>query len=514
MSAGARTRYFVCAVVVCCVTSLFCELPSASAENDKETEARLTRKVDTIELRMRSKQAAGRDITEFVEQLKRFRQFMEAGQAASAEQTLDALLVSLNKPESSPVIPPDSSKPIPFTDEPQYLIFMPSGDEKIYEAPSPYSEIDRFARKLLDTFGTAGSSKRKLGFGLVIPIWLLDKVSLEKLQTVIRDAFRVARDKKMAVFLSVDSHYAWQTRPDLWNCFDPKSPGFSPQNKCNVEWSDWRGTPYQHRYLDWGKPQALAPPMCVNAPKIKSEIRRLVERDIVPPVKAGLKELGDNQQLFAGITVTAEPMIENYAIVDRVNPQLAAFMQAQGAPKVRLGYNALTNAGYSQKNPPHDYEVALGNVNQDFGAYWAEKFVRAGIPSSRLYTHVAASAGVPGTPSCSFSNAPISSAFNRYCRPGWTTYAAGPLAKGFEPLYAELRKHNNPHWASSEANPAVFDGPPFSTYEYLRRHYGYGATVVVMNTGATSSEAVQKMERGAFRPESIAAYRRFLGEHP
>lgn len=483
------------------------------AQNTDATESRLTYKVKAIEEKMQVWKTSGRDTASIVDQLKLFNQKMEAGQIASAEQILDALLEKLNKTGAQNVSKSTVQVPIPFSDETQYLIFMPPNDAKIYEATNSYDGIDQWARKIKEQIGSSGSSKRKLGFAILIPLWLLDKAAPDKMQQVIRDAFRVGRDRQMAVFFSIDSHCAWDNRQELWNYFDPKLPGYNPQNKSNVEWSDWQGTPYRHRYLDWGAPQSLAPPICVNAPKIRSEIARMVSRDIMPALDEGLKQLGAAQQnLFAGITVTAEPSIDNYSMVDAVNPQLANYMKAQGAPKLRLGFNALTNAGYSQKNPPRDYETALAKVNQDFGAYWAEQFVRAGISPERLYTHVAAASGVPGTPACAFTNAPISSAFNRYCRPGWTTYAAGPLANGFAPIYSELRKHKNPHWAASEASPTVFGGPSFSAYEYLRWHYAHGASVVVMNTGATSKEATQALERGVFGPDSISAYRRFLSQ--
>lgn len=484
-----------------------------SAQNADEIESRLKLKIKTIESRLPSWQGSGHDPTIVADQMRQFDKLMQAGQVPQAERILDKILIELKEPKiTTPVAA--SSMSIPFTDETQFLIFMLSGSG-IYEATSPYAVIDKEAKVLKQRIGATGTSKRKLGFGIVIPIWMVDRAFPEKVPVVIRDAFRVAREQQMAILFSVESHYHWETRPDLWNFFDRNSPGFNGLNKNNVEWSDWQGTPYRHRFLDWGSPQSMAPPMCINAPKIKSELTRLLGKGIGPSIKEAVKKLGtDSEQLFAGITVTAEPMIENYSIVDSVNPHLAEFMQKQGAPKVRLGFNALTNTGYSQTNPPKNFEDALAKVNQDFGAYCAEQFKKSGIPSSRLYTHVAANGGVPGTKICAFTNAPISVAFNKYCRPGWTTYAAGPLQNGLAPIYKELALHGDPHWGSSEASPIALGGPAVAPYEYLRWHYAHGATLVVMNTGATSSELTQELERGVFGPASIAAYKRFLGQRP
>ena len=486
------------------------------AQSEVETQSRLEHKLKTVESGASQWVAAGRDPRVIGERVKHFEALMQHGQVREAEQVLDSVLVMLRNASAVAAKPAaESPVPIAFTDDVQYLIFMLCGPG-IYEGSDSYAVIDKQVKELIEKVGTVGSGRRKLGFGILILPWMVEKAYPGKIAEVIHAAFRVAQSRHVSLFLSMDSHYSWDMRPDLWNCFDRHAPGYNPDNKNNVEWSSWQGSPYAHRYLDWGSPQEMAPPMCVNAPRIKAEVERLVMRVVAPPIREGLgslKKAGEDN-LFAGITVTSEPEIENYAIVDSVNPRLGEFMSKRGAPKLRLGFNALTQMGYCEKLPPKNIEEALAKVNQDFGAYWAEQFVKAGIPSSRLYTHVAASAGVPGTVACRFNNAPIAAAFNSYSRPGWTTYMAGPVQNDFGPIYKELAKHGNPHWGSSEASPSALGGPVVPTYEYLRRHYGHGATVMVMNTGATSSEAVQELERGVWGAQSITAYRRFLNERP
>jgi hypothetical protein len=131
-----------------------------------------------------------------------------------------------------------------------------------------------------------------------------------------------------------------------------------------------------------------------------------------------------------------------------------------------------------------------------------------------MYTHVAAGAGVVGSPQVEFTNAPIEIAFNDHSRPGWTTYPVGPLQADFEHLYKALAKHGNPHWASTEASPSL--GPSSRKYrlsmkDYLARHYDYGATVIVFNTGATSKELSNSLTESVWGEEAIQAYRDFLG---
>jgi hypothetical protein len=236
---------------------------------------------------------------------------------------------------------------------------------------------------------------------------------------------------------------------------------------------------------------------------------------VAPPLKAGLERLKKEgkDHLLSGITVGAEPSLPNYANIDRHNPRIARLMDQDGSPKTRLGYNALTNNGYSKARPPEDFGRALAQVNKDYTSYWSRKLAEAGIDTEKMYTHVAAGAGVIGSPQVEFSNAPIGIAFNDYSRPGWTTYPVGPFRDDFAILYEELARHGNPHWASTEASPTM--GPSggkyaLTTKDYLARHFDYGATVIVFNTGATSKELSDSLTEGVWGVHALNAYRAFL----
>ena len=124
-------------------------------------------------------------------------------------------------------------------------------------------------------------------------------------------------------------------------------------------------------------------------------------------------------------------------------------------------------------------------------------------------THVAASAAYEGAPALDFTNAPLWVAFNEISRPGFTTYPWEQLRNGFDPIYQELAAHGSPHWGGTESAP--FDGSgPVPAYEYLRRHFDFGATVVVLNTGATSVGLTDALTQAVFGPDALDAYARFL----
>ena len=110
-------------------------------------------------------------------------------------------------------------------------------------------------------------------------------------------------------------------------------------------------------------------------------------------------------------------------------------------------------------------------------------------------------------------NAPIWTAFNKYSRPGWTTYAVMVLGQNFRPIYDELEKHGNPAWAGVEAN-AGFPGSVVDWETYLAWHYNHGCVLVGVNMGATGKDLPQRLWQSAFGAEAIGAYRKFLTGQP
>ena len=421
-------------------------------------------------------------------------------------------------------IPEPPSTPISIGDETQYLVFFLPLDG-IYEAPTKektFAVLDERAADLITRVGATGDGKkRQLAFAIIIPPWILSGApqGQERIERVIEQAFAVAKKRNIGVYFSIETHYEWITRPDLWNFFDPKGAGYNPDNKKNVEWIDWDGTPFlasdgkSYRYVDWGTPEKLAPHMCYNSPVIESEIARFTTNMIGPAVKKGIDSLHaeGKDDLFAGLTVGSEPSLDNYAALKKDSPLMALrmFVEKDGAPLVTLGYCALTNAGYSKANPPKNFPEALAKINHDFIALWAKNFADSGIPKDRMYTHVAAGADEVGSPVLEFTNAPISVAFNDYTRPGWTTYPIGPLQENFDVLYKQLADHKVSHWGGTESSPSGMGSAKLPPYQYLKQHYDHGATVVVMNIGASGGLA-SSLNQAVWGKNAVAAYQRFL----
>jgi hypothetical protein len=390
--------------------------------------------------------------------------------------------------EQAGLAPPAHALASAASGEPKYLLFWEAAEK---------------AGELAERVGMKGDGKtRILGFGLPNPTFEIEA----QLPDRIRDAFAAARRHDMAVMLHFDFHLSWKNRPDLWNWFDPGKPGYDPRNKENVEWHGWNGPPNKVSYLNHGVLERRPPSMCLTSARVRAEVTRIITKVIAPVLReeiAKLKTEGKDA-LFAGVLVGLEPSIDDYSKPD---PELATVLKEDGVPAGPLGYRALLDRGFSADRPPADFRKALATVVQETVAFWCEQFVVAGIPAEKLYPHVAAPAPAE------VMNAPIWTAFNKYSRPGWTTYAVGVLGEGFQPIYEELNRHGNPPWAGVEANAGI-PGSFVDWETYLGWHYNHGCVLVGINSGATGEDLPRRLRESAFGTEAKAAYHKFLTGRP
>ena len=418
---------------------------------------------------------------------------------------------------NSSTAPTPTSAPPTTPDETQYLIFnageygdpsVPKSAAAVY-ADAVYKDVDTKVADFLSRIGTAGDGTHKLGFMIILPVWYWNSGlggDDGQADAVIGKMFDLAATRNIAVYFTIDTNYG--ETANIYNWWDPSQPGYNPANKSNVEWTDWDGTPTKVRYNLQGSGAKLPPVMCYNSPAILKESSYIARSVVAPAIEKGiasLKSVG-KENLFAGITLGLEPSLDDYSVMDQLDPALGKQMDQDGARKVALGYCALTNSGYSKSNPPTSFSLALAKINQDYTSYWGKALVDAGISKNKLYTHVAA--GAEG-PLLQYTNAPLDIAFNDYSRPGWTTYAAGPIANNFNVLYDLLAKHGTPHWAATETSPTSVNGKTLNPETFLAWHFNHGAAVMVINTGDTSAGG-QVIARDIWAPRSIAAYKKFL----
>ena len=383
--------------------------------------------------------------------------------------------------------------------EPQYLMFQlftagpgfttETGRNAISKLPPP-GFLDGESKKLVDFIGDRGDELHRLGV-MVGPL-ALDYTD-DQLRALIEQTFALAAKYQIAVGLHIDDSKFWMNRRDLWS------------NPANVEWLDWKGTPNTGQYVNWGEPWRLAPQACFNSPGMLNEARRLAREVIGKTIAEQLDKLraAGNEPLFAGVIVGWETAIGR-----------------DFATKRDLGYCALTNRGFSEHNPPADPDREIEAAVQGWIAAWSQGLADAGVPSGRIYSHIAFNSrrqfdNSRGSDSQTYSgsvmHSPPEVAFGDSHRPGFSTY---PDADILDDIYGALETHGKPPWASAEGtNVDIHAGPPRIPDEgmedYLARMFNHGA-VLTNVFGWNIGDRENIFRRATESEEALGAYRKFL----
>ena len=340
--------------------------------------------------------------------------------------------------------------------------------------------------------GTVGDRRNRLGFVLG-PIGCFDQTDAE-VTHFIKMSFDLAVETNVAVGIKIDDSMFWGKRKDLWS------------NAKNVEALDWDGTPSTGRRLDWGKTPTKAPPqMCFNSPIIEKEVRHRASVFGLA-IAEGIKHLKTlkKPELFAGVIAGSETMIGQ-----------------DFATSKYLGYRALMNRGFSKKHPPKDMNLELEHVVKDFVDLWTKGLTAAGVPPEKVYSHTAflshrvfsQTEDKPLAYSKFNHFAPPSVAFGDDHRPGFSTYPQPGL---FEDIYAEIAKHKQVGWASSEGtNLQLGAGPGHSGMNmetYLAKMFNHGATLVDIFSWGIGGQANRDNEfrQVTENDEALSSYRKFL----
>jgi len=288
--------------------------------------------------------------------------------------------------------------------EPQYVVIRACN-------PGPETGAGvAWVAEMLNTIGRKGSAARRLAFSDVI-------YSMEMTDAQIRSSlqqyFNTSESLDLPFLVHVDFEYFWKSRPDLWNWFDPAQPGYDPENKNNVEWSDWN-TPVKAHYLNWGSIVTLAPPICYESQEVR-EVMRQKAGVIAAEINAWRNKLAASGRdyLFAGVDAGWETGIDSLEGLDWV----------PAADRKHLGYCALSRRGFSAANPPSDREYELSKAVRDFAEFESRLMADNGIPRAKIYTHIwAVDDYTPHPPSIQHEHAPLSAAVNGYSRPGVSIY--------------------------------------------------------------------------------------------
>lgn len=335
---------------------------------------------------------------------------------------------------------------------PQYIVFNIAPGHT-WDQRRPES----FTRAAFDEVSGAfkASDNPNLKIGLSFLFSTLERPTNILAESVLR-FLNLGKETGVPVLVALDGQNWWQTRPDLWNWWDPKQPGFNPSNVYNVEWTNW-GPAHAVKvcWRNWGQQFRVAPAQNLASRRVMEEHLKPL-RVLAPIIANWARSLPPSQRwLFAGLKLGSEAGIGYNAYHypdgnsylerwpgDSSHDPTNSLVMSKGLSGgvMQLGYAAVSTAGLKREGQITRDDLAVVT------ARYLEELCRvaadAGLPPEQVFTHQGGNYA-PWT-----KHAPFWPAFNRWSTPGWSFYGVDPHHAGT--LAAEMEKAGRRPWAASE----------------------------------------------------------------
>ena len=121
-------------------------------------------------------------------------------------------------------------------DRPQYICVNKGyGSPSGWVVDNPASFTQASIDEILTAFdGQRGSAYRKLCVSF--NLWTLFNANFSTMLASLDALLALALANELPLSLSLDPTQWWDERPDLWNYWSKRSPGYNPANVANVEW--------------------------------------------------------------------------------------------------------------------------------------------------------------------------------------------------------------------------------------------------------------------------------------
>lgn len=332
-------------------------------------------------------------------------------------------------------------------DSPQYILMNHAPGEGWDQSnPSSVDCVTLFA-DVVSTVGAPAGRQIQIGVSLIVSLFQTDLLTLEK---SIDTAMNCSAETNVPVFFALDGQN-WWSGSGLSNWYDSSAPGFDPANVDNVERFGWAtDSALKISWRDWGSQIRVAPSQNIHSkrvwdaltPRLNAVARRIARWQAALPA---------DSVLFAGAKMGWESGIGYNAYYYPTGNSYQSRWPHNSShdPKyslnsskglagglMQLGFAAAQSSGWKTSGTIDQFDI--GNLTHMYVANLTAAAVNAGLPSSKLFTHVG------GTT----FGLPAAAAITADSNPGWSFYHTVPALD--IPVTQALQSSGRTTWAASE----------------------------------------------------------------
>jgi hypothetical protein len=308
---------------------------------------------------------------------------------------------------------------------------------------------DADIKKIASLFPQGKDTKIIVGIGTIISY-----LSTPPEETVkkLKNFLSLAEQNNLPVVIELDGINWWQARPDLWNWWNKSKPGYNPDNKQNVEWTDWTpDSAVKIGWRNWGRQLRVDPMPNLMSPDYleasHTEVKRLIpvildwwhelpaeKKNLLVSVQIGVEcSIGANNWYYPnGNNLADKPEKDDprYGLNHDILP---------GRGVQAIGYAAVSTLGLAKSGELKEEHVTKAVYKYVFDLCKIASDL--GVPRDHLFTHAG---GWKEGESVYFAG------LNPYSCPGWSfyTFAKDP-AKDMTAMEA-VAKSDAPYWGAVE----------------------------------------------------------------
>jgi len=355
-------------------------------------------------------------------------------------------------------------------DRPQYLCLDNMGQWDVKD-PSSFSQasVDLILARL---GGVRGSADGKRRLCLSFDFWVEYDADVPTMLQSVDALLALSLANDLPLSLSIDATQWYSTRPDVWNWWDPQLPGFSPENRLNVEWSAFDPTNATSiAWRNWGTdpahPAASQVRLLSPAPNFASTAYRAAAAQSMAPVAARvaawLAALPPGRRAMLAYVRCVQELWQGanfFWYPGANNPDGSLNWPPSADPSDialsgQLGYAAACTMNIACGG--RLTQAALDATIADFVAFAGGVLASAGVPRSRRMSHTGSFFGHPPAPGRLIFNTPAA-AVTAAAAPGWSLYLGDTNASACAGLGAALDAIGGTPWGAPEFAPFFAGG--------------------------------------------------------